>query len=261
MTAAPPPTVRALTSAAEVLAATGDDPYCRGSLRSPDAVGWTDGRATAWHGVDAEERVPWVGVLGAPADAAALLATVGPLLPPRSRVTLPRGTPAVLPAPWSMQATDWDFRWTGTPPPIQAHEDAVGWLADEAAVAALLATASPTASALPGDPAVRRWCGLHEDGRLLAVAADTSGAPGVGHVSSIAVAVEERGRGLGASVTAWLTRRLLEEVPLVTLGLYATNAAGRAMYDRLGYADDHRFSSGLLLRDGEPLEKGADPHG
>lgn len=260
MTPAPPGLLRELTSAAEVLAATGDDPYCRGTLRSPQAVGWTDGRAAAWHGIDAEERVPWVGVHGAPGDAAALMAPVGPLLPPRSRVTLPRGAPQLLPEPWSMTATDWDFRWTVTPPPAQPGEELVSWLDDDAAVRALLSAASPTASALPGDPAVQRWCGLRSGGRLLAVAADTSGAPGVGHLSSIAVAVEERGRGLGAAVTAWLTRRLLEEVPLVTLGMYATNVAGRAMYDRLGYADEHRFSSGLLLRDGEPLGAAAHPH-
>ena len=28
--------------------------------------------------------------------------------------------------------------------------------------------------------------------------------------------------------------------------MYADNTAGRALYDRLGFADDHRFTSGVL---------------
>ena len=33
---------------------------------------------------------------------------------------------------------------------------------------------------------------------------------------------------------------------MVTLGMYADNSAGRALYDRLGFVDSHRFTSGPL---------------
>jgi predicted GNAT family acetyltransferase len=57
-----------------------------------------------------------------------------------------------------------------------------------------------------------------------------------------------RGRGLGKAVTAGLTRRLFGEgCDVVTLGMYAHNSTGRAVYDALGYADEHRFTSGPLL--------------
>jgi hypothetical protein len=37
---------------------------------------------------------------------------------------------------------------------------------------------------------------------------------------------------------------------MVTLGMYAVNTAGRALYDALGFVDEHRFTSGpLLVRD------------
>lgn len=244
--------VQPLETAAEVLLATSHDPFARGSLRRPLLRGWLGDGATAWIGVDAEERVPYLSALGAPAAVAALIAELLPELPPRQRLTVPRGTPAHFPAWVGMEATDWDFRWLAAPPPVQPGEERVEPVDDEVAVKALLTASSPTASAHPGDEAVRRWVGVRDDaGRLLACAADTSGTTGVGHLSSIAVAPEARGQGLGKAVTAALTRQLLDEGnDLVTLGMYTGNAAGRALYDALGYVDDHPFTSGpLLVRD------------
>jgi ribosomal protein S18 acetylase RimI-like enzyme len=237
-----------LGSAAEVLVATGHDPFARGSLRRSVARGWLAGRAVAWLGVDAEERTSYLNALGPPAEVGALLGDLLAELPPRQRLTVPRGTPPHLPAWVSMEMTDWDLRWLGAPPPQQPGEDVVVDVEDDAAVSALLTASSPTASAMPGDPAVRRWVGIREDGHLIACAADTSAATGVGHLSSIAVHPLARGRGLGAVVTAALSRRLFDDgCDIVTLGMYADNDYGRAMYDRLGFADDHHFTSGKLL--------------
>ncbi len=133
------------------------------------------------------------------------------------------------------------------PPPVQPGEDLVALEPDHQALLELLAASSPTASAQPGNEKVSRWVGIREGGALIACAADTSGATGVGHVSSIAVHPDARGRGLAKAVTAALTRTLLAEGnDLVTLGMYAHNTAGRAVYDALGFADEHRFSSGPL---------------
>jgi ribosomal protein S18 acetylase RimI-like enzyme len=199
-------------------------------------------------GVDAEERVSYLNCLGPPAEVGALLADLLPELPPGQRLTVPRGTTAHLPAWVSMEGTDWDLRWLGRRPPIQPGEEAVEGVDDDAELRALLAASSPTASALPGDPAVRRWVGIRDGGTLIACAADTSAATGVGHLSSIAVHPAARGRGLGTVVTAALTRQLFDDgSDIVSLGMYADNAYGRAMYDALGFADDHRFTSGPLL--------------
>lgn len=238
----------ALGSAAEVLLATGHDPFARSSLRRPLVRGWSAPGATAWLGVDPDDRTPYLSTLGAPAAVAALLADLLPELPPRQRVTVPRGTPVHLPAWVGLDGNDWDFRWLGAPPPVQPGEELVEPVDDEAAVKALLTASSPTASAQPGDAAVRRWVGIRDGGELIACAADTSGSTGVGHLSSIAVLPSARGRGLAKAVTAALTRQLFEDGnDLVTLGMYAVNSAGRAVYDALGYADEHRFTSGPLL--------------
>jgi GNAT superfamily N-acetyltransferase len=199
-------------------------------------------------GIDGEEHVSYLNALGPAEEVGALLADLLPELPPKQRLTVPRGTPAHLPAWVSMEGTDWDLRWLGAPPPYQAGEDLVQPVGDDAEVERLLRESSPTASAMPGDPAVRRWVGIRENGALICCAADTSAATGVGHLSSIAVHPAHRGRGLGSVVTAALVRLLFYEgSDIVTLGMYADNAYGRAMYDRLGFADDHRFTSGPLL--------------
>jgi ribosomal protein S18 acetylase RimI-like enzyme len=238
--------VTVLTSAAEVLLATDHDPYVRGSLRSPEVMGWTGHGAVAWRATDAEERVSYLMSLGSPPAVARLLADLVGEIPDGTRVTMPRGTPPLLPAWVAVDGTDWEFFWVDAPMPAQPREaEVVDVLPEE--VTPLLVAASPTASARPGDPAVRRWVGVPGPEGLLACAADTSGATGVGHLSSIAVHPSARGQGLGAAVTAALTRQLFGEgMDVVTLGMYADNAAGFGLYRHLGMRNDHHFTSGLL---------------
>jgi len=237
-----------LGSAAEVLVATGHDPYARSSLRQPLVRGWTTGGAVAWMGGDAQDGPSYLTASGSPAAVGALLGELLPELPPQQPVTVPRGTAAHLPAWVGLDGTDWDFRWLGAPPPVQPGEDTVVDVADDNAVRALLAASSSTASARPGDPQVRRWMGVRWTGDLAACAADTSGATGVGHLSSIAVHPAARRAGLGRAVTAALTRRLFREgCDVVALAMYADNAVGRRLYDGLGFADEHRWTSGPLL--------------
>lgn len=238
--------VTVLTSAAEVLLATDHDPYVRGSLRNPQVTGWTGHGAVAWRATDAQERVGYLMMLGDPPDVAALISDLLGEIPHNTRVTMPRGTPPLLPAWVAVDGNDWEFWWTSSPLAEQPGEDRVEVVSAEE-VAALLPVASPTASAQPDDPGVRRWVGVRGPDGLLACAADTSGATGVGHLSSIAVHPSARGQGLGSAVTASLTRRLFEEgCDLVTLGMYADNTAGFALYGSLGMHNDHHFTSGPL---------------
>jgi GNAT superfamily N-acetyltransferase len=238
--------VTILTSAAEVLLATDHDPYVRGSLRAPEVTGWTGHGAVAWRATDPEEHVGYLMSLGEPAHVAALLADLINEIPHNTRVTMPRGTPPLLPAWVAVDGTDWEFWWVDAPMPSQLLErEVVDVLPEE--VAPLLELASPTASARADDPHVLRWVGVHGPDGLLACAADTSGTTGVGHLSSIAVHPSARGQGLGAAVTGALTRRLFEDgADLVTLAMYTDNVAGGGLYRHLGMHNDHHFTSGPL---------------
>ena len=238
-----------LSSAAEVLVATHHDPFARASLRRSQVRGWVRDGAVAWLGTDPEERRSYLSALGDPVAVAGLVGDLVPELPPRQRVTLPRGTAARLPAEVGLDGVDWDFRELEAPPPPQPGEDRVVVVDDLDAVAELLRAASPRASAQADDDKVRVWLGVtDESGELVACAADTSGSTGVGHLSAIAVHPRARGQGLGKAVTASLARRKFAEgCDIVTLGMYADNTAGRALYDALGFSDDHPFTSGPLV--------------
>lgn len=261
---ATPPPLRPLTGTPAVLAATGFDPWCRSTLSGPDAHGWTDGRAVAWSNHDAEEQVRYLSFHGPAAAVAELVAALAGQLVERldrPRVTVPRGTPELLPAGFALAATDWDFRWTSSAPPVQPGEDEVAWAGpgEEAALRSLLAVANPTAAVQPGEAAARRWCVVRRGGELVAVAADTSRTPGVGHVSSVGTRPDLRGTGLAAAVMGWLTRQLLAEADLVVLGHYADNGPARRLYDRLGYADTHPMSSGVVRGPGDGPADPVDP--
>lgn len=239
--------VTVLGSAAEVLVATGHDPFARGTLRRDLVTGWVGEGAVAWLGIDAEERVSYLSALGSPLAVATLVGDLAPELRSGQRVTLPRGTAALLPAWVELQGTDWDFRWTDIAPAVQPAEDRVVDVTDLDLLAGFLAVANPAASVDPRSGEARRWVGVLGASGLLACAADTSAATGVGHLSGIAVAPDARGQGLGAAVTARLTRDLLADgCDVVTLGMYADNLAGRALYSSLGFRDEHPFTSGPL---------------
>jgi len=231
-------------SMADVVSLTGGDPLVRGVRGGSRGPAWrsASGRAVAFTGYDAEDRIRSLLALGPPDETPGLVLAVRDRLPPGIRVIVPRGTPLALSEP-----TDWNFRAAYDAPPRQPSESSAGWEDDEEAITRLLELVSPGTSAWPGDAKVRRWAGIRENGRLIACLADTTAAPGVGHLSAIAVHTDVRGRALGPSITAWAMRRLLAEgCDVVTLGVYADNAVGLRMYDRLGFTVDHALTSGVV---------------
>jgi ribosomal protein S18 acetylase RimI-like enzyme len=251
--------VRPLASASEVLDAAGGDTYVRSSI-SPgrEVSGWAadggDGRAVAW--LLADSTSGWLTAIGGPAAAGRLVEAAADAAiaggPPLRALSVPRGTLPLLPRGLRPpRYEDWDWFWTNgmatAPLPGEAF---VHWLTPQAdeEIAALLDSDSPRHSARPGEHFVRRWCGIRDEtGALIACAAHVEYVVGVPHLASIVTRNDRRRMGLGSAVTAWLTRRLLDEgLPLVTLGMYADNDVARRVYGRLGYRLEHRFSSGRL---------------
>lgn len=131
---------------------------------------------------------------------------------------------------------DWDFLWTAEVPPFIRNEDRVELLtdADAEAIEAVLDDALPDSTTRPGDPRIRAWYGIRDDGRLVAVAADRSRAA-TGFLAGIAVSRDHQGQGLGAALTAAVTRLLLHEYASVALGVMWDNEVALRLYERLGY--------------------------
>lgn len=252
-------TVRRLAGVEELRALAPDDPYV--TLQTdPGQV------ASAWAGDDGSlawvvpsRRVPGRGHVVTVGDAGPavrllvhLLAELGDAA---GSASLPQGSAHLLPQAYALEpANDWEWFATSALPSAQPGEHRVGWLVDSdpataAEIVDLLRTHSGRHDAEPGQDHVRRWCGVRDDdGRLLAAAAHTEARPGVPFLASVATRSEARGTGLGAAVTAWITRQLLEESSWVTLGMYSDNAVARRLYLRLGFTRFHAFTSGRVVR-------------
>lgn len=247
------PDVARVLSWRALVDASGEDVFVRCSVPLDDGVeGWAIGAGVAWFTESRRRRAGWLNVVADARTASILVEVVAQALGSRlSGVTVPAAALPHLAAKLRPPAYNrWDWFFTATPPPLQPGEDAVVWAVpeDEPAIGALLDADSPRHSARPGEADVLRWCVVRgDDGSLLACAALVEHVPGVAHLAGIVTRRDQRGRGLGRAVTAWLTRQLLAEgAPLVTLGMYADNDVARRIYRALGYVEAHQFASGYL---------------
>lgn len=211
---------------------------------------WAYEGAYIW-GVD-HRGDPGVVGIGDPRAAARLLGRVAADQPEIVGVSLPRGWVDHVDPDLTVRISDhWDWFAITDPPARRPDEDLVTWVEDaDDEINDLLRVASPETSTWPGDDRARRWAGIRStDGRLVAVLADTSRNPSIGHISSVATDPAHRRKGYGAALTTWITRRFFAEgAEMVTLGMYAGNDAARALYERLGFTCHHRFTAGALDR-------------
>jgi ribosomal protein S18 acetylase RimI-like enzyme len=236
-----------------VIAATGGDLFARNTVR-PDAyptTGWRCRDAVAWVGFDAEERRPHVQALGSPAGIRAVVDVAVGELPAELRPDVPLTvTSAAADAFGDRFRVDfhWLFRVMTLPPePVRGAAVTVLPGAGDARLVRLLGRSTAFTSATPGDPGVRRWAVVEQDGDLVACAADTSGAAGIGHMGGVAVAPEARRRGLGAAVVTWLTRDLLlGACDAVAVGVLVRETGAQRLYDGVGYRTVHELRSGVL---------------
>jgi ribosomal protein S18 acetylase RimI-like enzyme len=253
--------VQPLGARAELLAASGDDPFVRWQVRADVPLqAWRVGGAVAFvRGRTAGRRLQTV--LGPPPTAAAAgHALVAPDADPAAGqtagaqgITVPYGTLPLLGDHLRVgPGDDWEWMWAdATTLTGLAQHEGVRRLPPRSddEIARLLSVASPRHSSAPGDDDVLAWFGIRTgDGALVACAAPTESVPGVPHLASIATHPRLRGQGLGTALTATLTGRLLQAgAPVVTLGMYSDNAVARRLYGRVGYVCAHRWSSRAVV--------------
>jgi ribosomal protein S18 acetylase RimI-like enzyme len=221
-----------------LLAATGHHPYARHALwRDHQPRGWRRDGAVGW--LLPPEQGPAGGALGPAAPAVDVFAglVADGVLRPGQWLHLPRTTAEELAGRLAIARLDeWDFLWTTTPPPPQPEEERVVRLteADHPALAALIEESFPTTTSRPGDPRIVDWYGIRDGDRLVACGADRSRGD-IGFLAGLTVATDRRGRGLGAALTAGMTRALAARFDHVALGVYTDNVGAIRLYRRLGY--------------------------
>ncbi|RIV37801.1 GNAT family N-acetyltransferase [Micromonospora radicis] len=230
-----------------VLSSVGNHPFVRHSLPPQEPVrGWRRDHAVCWL-LPATTPGPLGGVVGPAAEAVDLFRALAAehAWQPGRWVHLPRLDPptrTVVPAVDTHE--DWDFLWTATAPPPQPDEERVVRLtdADRPALTALIEEAFPTSTARPGDPRIVDWYGIRDGDRLIACGADRTRGD-VGFLAGLTVAPAHRGRGLGAALTAGMTRALATRYDMVALGVYPVNVGAIRLYRRLGYTGTHQLTS------------------
>ncbi|MEU8423812.1 GNAT family N-acetyltransferase [Micromonospora sp. NPDC048835] len=229
-----------------ILGAVGRHPFARHALGRPVPVrGYRRDGAVLW--LVAPEHGPAGCAIG-PAEAVleicVALAADG-VLQPGQRLHLPRHDRALLAGRLAVaEHSDWDFHWTDTSPPTQPDERSVVRLtdADQPALAALVEESFPSSTSRPGDPRVVDWYGVRDGDRLVACGADRSQGD-IGFLAGLTVAPDHRGRGLGAALTAGMTRALLSRNGMVGLGVYTHNVGAARLYRRLGFTNTLPLSS------------------
>ncbi|MGC0251690.1 GNAT family N-acetyltransferase [Pseudactinotalea sp. Z1748] len=145
---------------------------------------------------------------------------------------------------------DWEWMWTLTAPaPLAVEADLLHLddTDDAAEILQLSTDHSPTAEGEPGTGLSEVWIGARApEGALIAAGAMQRLPSGVPYLAGIVVHTAHRGRGLGAAVTAALTRVGLDEAGVCTLSMYSDNPVARRAYHRLSYRTAWAWASRSL---------------
>lgn len=144
---------------------------------------------------------------------------------------------------------DWDWMWTrATPPPVPGEDRVVPLTpADREEATAFLTAQSPRTHGQPFARPGQVWVGVRDArGVLVACGGSEPSGAGTPTLAGIAVAGHLRRTGLGAAVSAHLTRRAVDEVGACALGMFADNAAARRVYERLGFVTGMEWRSRWL---------------
>ncbi|MFC0359952.1 MULTISPECIES: GNAT family N-acetyltransferase [Kytococcus] len=152
----------------------------------------------------------------------------------------------------------WDWMWVTAPrtssPAVSSAPTSGGRLgldavvtlddaSDAAEMAAFSEQWSPTAEGEPGAGLSTLWQGVREgalegrptQGPLLALGASQPFTDEVPHLAGIVTRGDARGQGLGRLVTESLTLAEVRRTGVCTLGMYSDNDTARALYRSIGY--------------------------
>ncbi|HSS11617.1 MAG TPA: GNAT family N-acetyltransferase [Acidimicrobiales bacterium] len=88
---------------------------------------------------------------------------------------------------------------------------------------------------LAGTIELGSYCGVFEDGRLMAMAGERMHLPGLAEISAVCTHPDIRRRGLGAAVTRHVAAGIIERGEVAFLHVAEDNDSARRVYEQLGF--------------------------
>jgi predicted GNAT family acetyltransferase len=121
---------------------------------------------------------------------------------------------------------------------MQKGEDTVAPIPPEQlpAVEELLRSGNPRTVVRSDAPGIHQWYGIWHGDELVACGADRSFGQ-VGYLAAVTVSPGARRKGLGASLTSAMARKLLSDTGSVALGVNVANDGAIQLYEKLGFKD------------------------
>lgn len=182
-------------------------------------------------------------------DEPASLAALAELVPADGTLLLLQGDPIVIP-PGVITTT--------TAPGVQMIHERLVEVAPEPRIVPLTVDDWPAMLALatltkPGPfaartPALGQFVGIKEAGVLVAMAGERMKHAGFTEVSGVCTHPDARGRGFARSLSAHVTRRIIERGETPYLHAYATNAPAIALYETLGFRLRRQMNVAVITR-------------
>lgn len=93
--------------------------------------------------------------------------------------------------------------------------------------------------------------GIHEDGRLIAMAGERMKCDGLTEVSGVCVHPDHRGRGLARLLSIHMTHQVLARDETPFLHAFASNAPALRLYESIGYVLRSRMHVAFIQRAGK----------
>ncbi len=90
------------------------------------------------------------------------------------------------------------------------------------------------------------FVGIKDEGRLVAMCGERMRVPGYSELSGLCTLPDYRGRGYGAGLMRYVSRRILERGDTVFLHAYAANIATVALYESLGFSIRTRVTTSIF---------------
>ena len=175
------------------------------------------------------------------------------LLGPEGTAAIPLATMPILPTGWSFvrRIDSAQMVWTSkTPPPVEhSFEELNISNVDEMLELVELTKPGPFSKRTPD---LGSYLGIHEDGKLVAMAGERLKPYGYTEISAVCTHPDYRGRGYASSLVSILIQRITKRNEIPFLHVRRENVDAIHVYDKLGFKTRRNMSI-TLVKTSSPL--------